>query len=171
MSETPSPCLHVPHSAPSPPRGPHRVKGWELEAGHGPFQKELLWRGERQAQVEGKLGARAHIRLGSGWAGGWGGQGQGRASLTRRSAQEKSFFLRPGAQLAGRPAASGTHGGYKPVSTRNLGDRGPQPTCISPADPHISPPPGPYLPQRRCPRWRWARPRWPGEGQVIDNWQ
>lgn len=26
--------------------------------------------------------------------------------LTRRSAQEKSFFFLPGAQLAGRPAAS-----------------------------------------------------------------
>lgn len=28
------------------------------------------------------------------------------ARLTRRSAQEKSFFFLPGAQLAGRPAAS-----------------------------------------------------------------
>jgi hypothetical protein len=40
----------------------------------------------------------------------WPGGGQQEGRLTRRSAQEKSFFFRPGAQLAGRPAASGTEG-------------------------------------------------------------
>lgn len=59
-------------------------------------------------------------RLRANWGGGddrghrcqirWGHSSKpaGERSLTRRSAQEKSFFFRPGAQLAGRPAASGT---------------------------------------------------------------
>lgn len=51
---------------PTPTGEPHRVKGWELKAGHWPLQEELLWRGEGQAQVEGKLGVRAEVRQGWG---------------------------------------------------------------------------------------------------------
>lgn len=106
----PHPCV-----PPTQPCRPHRVKGWELEAGRRPLEKELLWCGEGQAQVQGELGGRGSKSGGVGWGrapvSGPGG------ALTRRSAQEKSFFLRPGAQLAGRPAASGTR---SPVSTSIL---------------------------------------------------
>lgn len=115
-------------STPAPSPKPHRVKGWQLKAGHRPLQKELLRRGERQPQVEGKLGARGKVRRGRAGAGrgaGWGG-------LTRRSAHEKSFFFRPGAQLAGRPAASGAHRGHTPTSTSSLTGRGTEPTPLSP---------------------------------------
>lgn len=113
----PTPAPHVPRPSPSPSPGPHRVKGWELKAGHRPLQEELLRGGEGQAQIEGKLGVRVPVRQ-EGVAGPGVRAGGG---LTRRSAQEKSFFFRPGAQLAGRPAASGTCGGHGLVSTSSLG--------------------------------------------------
>lgn len=56
----PAPAPHVPRPSPSP--GPHRVKGWELKAGHRPLQEELLRGGEGQAQIEGKLGVRVPVR-------------------------------------------------------------------------------------------------------------
>ena len=172
MSETPSPSLHAPHSAPSPPLGPHRVKGWELEAGHGPFQKELLWRGEGQAQVEGKLGARAHVRLSSGWAGG--GRGLGRAGLTRRSAQEKSFFLRPGAQLAGRPAASGTHGRIQTRLHQEPWGRGSPAHLHQPCGPTHFPTPRPLPPTKTLSPMEMGTPSlaWGGTGdrrQAVRN--
>lgn len=58
----PAPAPHVPHPSPSPSPGPHRVKGWELKAGHRPLQEELLRGGEGQAQIEGKLGVRVPVR-------------------------------------------------------------------------------------------------------------
>lgn len=78
----------------------------------------------------------------------WIGQGTD-TRLTRRSAQEKSFFFLPGAQLAGRPAAS-VRG--QPCPTLSS-ERVPEPpeACAS------------YLPRRHCPRWRWGCPRWPAK--------
>lgn len=58
----PAPAPHVPRPSPSPSPGPHRVKGWELKAGHRPLQEELLRGGEGQAQIEGKLGVRVPVR-------------------------------------------------------------------------------------------------------------
>lgn len=71
--------------------------------------------------------------------------------LTRRSAQEKSFFFFPGAQLARRPAASVTGG--QPCPTLSSDERVPEPleACAS------------YLPRRHCPPRRWECPRWPTE--------
>ena len=70
--------------------------------------------------------------------------------LTRRSAQEKSFFFLPGAQLARRPAASVREG--QPCPTLSS-ERVPEPleACAS------------YLPRRHCPLPRWGCPRWPTE--------
>lgn len=114
--------------------GAHRVKGWELEAGHRPLQEELLRGGEGQAQVEGKLGVRAEVRQGAGWARLQSGCGRGlpggphRRSLSF-SAREPSW--RGGQRHLGRtrdaPAASGT--------------RVPRP-AISPKEPRTSPTPG-----------------------------
>lgn len=56
--------LHPTPMPPTPPGGPHRVKGWETEAGHRPLEKELLRCSKRQAKVEGKLGVRAEVREG-----------------------------------------------------------------------------------------------------------
>lgn len=82
-------------------------------------------------------------------------QGRGQDTrLTRRSAQEKSFFFLPGAQLAGRPAASVRRGQ-------------PCPTLSSARVPEVPPRPpeacASYLPRRHCPRWRWGRPHWPAK--------
>lgn len=92
----------------SHPLGSHRVKSWKLKSSCWPLKEELLWSGKAQANVEGKLGERPVRRIQrcsrGGCRGGWGTQITAR--LTRRSAQEKSFFFLPGAQLGGRPAAS-----------------------------------------------------------------
>lgn len=97
------------------------------------------------------------------WRGrrGQGGQGgETDTSLTRRSAQEKSFFFLPGAQLAGRPAAS-TRGRQHcpPPSLRGF---------LTTPEAWAS-----YLPRRHCPRWIWACPRWPakrGSEKTLSLW-
>lgn len=100
------------------PLGPHRVESWKLKAGCWPLKEKLFRRGKGQADVKGELGG------GEQRSGGFRGAervgvtrtGQGTdPRLTRRSAQEKSFFFLPGAQLAGRPAAS--VGGGQPCPT------------------------------------------------------
>lgn len=77
----------------------------------------------------------------------WTGQGTD-TRLTRRSEQEKSFFFLPGAQLAGRPAASVR----TMLSNTELGE------VPDPPEAWAS-----YLPRRHCPRWRWGCPRWPAK--------
>lgn len=93
---------------------------------------------------------------GCGWAPGCGRGGGER--LTRRSAQEKSFFFRPGAQLAGRPAASRTYRGHSPVSTSNLG------TGV----PHTAPSPRPLPPTKTLSPMEMGTPplAWGGTGDT-----
>lgn len=156
MRETrPHPC-----APPAPPFRPHRVKGWELEAGRGPLEKELLWCGEWQAHVQGELQARAQVvwgGVGRGWVGA--GSGGGTVWGTHQAVCTGEVFL-----LAPRGPVGWASRCVWNTEPRLHPHPWGRPVPISAQNPLTSPAQGPYLPQRRCPRWRWARPRWPGQG-------
>lgn len=150
-----------------PPSPPHRPAGLTGSKAGSSKRAAGHLRKNSSGVVKGRPRFRANCGQERKSAGGGGGRGGGRllevgrgGALTRRSAQEKSFFLRPGAQLAGRPAASGTEPGLHQHPWGH-----PCPPHQRPAPTTSSLAPGPYLPQRCCPRWRWTHPRWPGQGR------
>lgn len=159
MSVTPSSSPCAPHSCPPP--GPHRVKGGEHEAGDGPLQKELLWRGEGQAEVECKLGGGrgdTDVTQGGDMAPGEEGVGASPDGLHKRSlsssAQGPSWL---GVQLHlgdTRPHVHQRPWGQKPLG---LGD------------PHTLPTPGSLPPTYTLSPMEMGTPSlaWEGKGDKI----
>lgn len=137
----PAPAPHVPRPSPSPSPGPHRVKGWELKAGHRPLQEELLRGGEGQAQIEGKLGVRVPVRQ-EGVAGPGVRAPGGRWGSHQAVCAGEVLLLPPWGPVGWASSRIWNMWRTRPGLHQQPGDR----------VPHTAPSPGPYLLRRRCPR-------------------